>query len=808
MLFYAVLATISAPVAHAQAEAPMLQAASLPLNVSRKVAFDTDEGSWISLDVSPDGRTIVFELLGDLYTLDARGGTAQLLLGGLAFETQPAFSPDGRQIAFLSDRSGSENLWIAAADGSNPRQLSRDDDNTAFASPAWSADGQTLYVSRGERPNQHNTVFYLWAYDVRGGGRTRLQRMLAPPECPSCPTAVLPALSDAAGHSALGVVPSADGRYLYFSSKAAGANRWQISCHDLETGEESAVVAIPGGAMKPVLSPDGRQLIYATRLDGQTGLRIRDLDSGTDRWLTYPVQTDASDYSVASRDLLPSSSFTPDGTALILNLDGKIQRLEIASGKSRPIPFTASVSLDVGPQLRAGQRVQDGPVRARVIQAPKQSPDARRVAFSALGQLYSMNLSNGKVRRVTDSIDAEFQPNWSPDGRQLTYVTWKAAGGGHVWRVSAEGGKPQRVSDYAAYYSDPVFAPDGKTIYALRSNNFERTQAHDEVSAVRAVDIVKISPSGKSEFVSRQAQIRNLHFTQDSSRIYFHSWDGSIRSVALDGTAGRVHVRIRGPGGKELQARTAAASNAAISPDGRWLLAQFGLAPQLYLIGVPQMGEGILEIDLQQPTVSIQRVTDSGADYFAWADDGKTITWALGPTFYRRSLSSIRLAPSSQPLADDAEGTQSFLVDLSIPRDLPRGALVLRGATVITMRGDEVIQDADIWIGDNRILNVGRRGSVAIPEHAQIRDIRGKFVVPGFIDTHAHWFEIRRDVLDLQHWSFIANLAYGVTSGLDPQAYTSDMFVYEDMLDAGRMIGVRAFSTGPGMMANTLLATG
>src|SRR6516162_5705188 len=95
----------------------------LPLKPDRKIEFSTDEGTWLSLDVSPDGNTIVFELLGDIYTLPIAGGEAKRIIGGLSFDSQPRFSPDGKRIVFLSDRSGAENIWLADTDGSNPKPL-------------------------------------------------------------------------------------------------------------------------------------------------------------------------------------------------------------------------------------------------------------------------------------------------------------------------------------------------------------------------------------------------------------------------------------------------------------------------------------------------------------------------------------------------------------------------------------------------------------------------------------------------------------------------------------------------------------
>lgn len=108
----------------------------LPLIPTRPLKFTTDEGTWMSLDIAPDGRTIVFDLLGDVYTLPAQGGTATRITSGSGFDGQPRFSPDGKSIVFVSDRSGSENLYLVDPDGKNLRPLTRGP-NQAFISPDW-----------------------------------------------------------------------------------------------------------------------------------------------------------------------------------------------------------------------------------------------------------------------------------------------------------------------------------------------------------------------------------------------------------------------------------------------------------------------------------------------------------------------------------------------------------------------------------------------------------------------------------------------------------------------------------------------
>jgi Tol biopolymer transport system component len=122
---------------------------SLPLKPARTFRFTTDEGTWISLDLSPDGQTIVFELLGDLYTLPVKGGEAKPITSGLPFDSQPRYSPDGKRIVFLSDRDGAENVWTCDTGGGKPKQVTRDK-ASLYASPVFTPDGDYVVVSRQE----------------------------------------------------------------------------------------------------------------------------------------------------------------------------------------------------------------------------------------------------------------------------------------------------------------------------------------------------------------------------------------------------------------------------------------------------------------------------------------------------------------------------------------------------------------------------------------------------------------------------------------------------------------------------------
>ena len=756
-----------------------LSTEGLPLKAERTIEFTTDEGTWISLDVSRDGKTILFELLGDLYTVPMDGGDAVRISSGMAFDSQPTYSPDGVHIAFVSDRGGSENVWIANADGSDPTPVSKDS-QSLFVSPSWTPDGEYIVVTRlGQGNDLWDRSEEIWMYPINGGNGVQVTK--------------------GKSNYAMDPIASPDGRYLYYAKRAF--RPWlemkfelpssQIVRREISTGDEDVITEAPGSGLTPVLSPDGTQLVYGTRFEAETGLRIRDLATGEERWLKYPIQRDAQE-SFAERGLLPGYAFTPDGNEIVLSYDGKIHRVNVESGETQVVPFMATVSQDVGPLLNYPARVEQGPVRARIIQDPSQSPDGKRLAFSALTHLYTMSIPGGKPVRITSDDSREFQPAWSPDGKWLAYVTWSTEGG-HIWKVRTNGrGAPQQLTRIPAYYRNPSWSPDGRRLVAVVGPRQARVERYEDYPDNRGAgdSLVWIPADGGDLNVIVPARgIITPHFGVGQNRVYAYGDQGLI-SMQLDGTDRRTHVKIVGQGWGPAPKR---AKDARISPDGRHALALVN--EQLYVVAIPRTGEDSPTVNVSAASVSVRKLSQVGADYFAWADGGSTITWGLGASFFR--------LPLDDAFSDAANtSVEEIKAVVERPRHIPNGVIVLRGARVITMRGEEQIADADIVITDNRITAVGPRGSVTVPEGAQIFDVDGMTIMPGIVDVHAHWFEIRRGVLDLENWNFLANLAYGVTTGRDA-VNSYDIFAYQDLVDVGEMLGPRAFSTGPEIGQNT-----
>ncbi|MCW4460680.1 amidohydrolase family protein [Sphingomonas sp. BT-65] len=757
-----------------------------------RLQFEAREATWMAPDIAPDGRTILFDLLGDIYALDAAGGTARPLLTGDAFETQPVFSPDGRQIAFISDRSGAANLWVANADGSNARKLSGDTDPAIYTSPAWSPDSRFVYVSR----TIHNILaFELFAYDPRGGSGVKVTQ--------ARPTGNE---GNADRINAMGAAASPDGKYLYYARKTGGLwsdkvlPHWEIMRRTLATGAEDRIITSPGAAMRPALSRDGTRIVYASRWGAQTGLRIRDLETGADRWLSFPVDHD-SQMGGYYNDLVPRVAFLPGDREVLTAIDGKLTRIRIADGVRSPVPFTAAVDLAVRRNTRVEVPDETGPVRVRVIQAPRLSPDGSRIAFAALGKLYVQDRTGGTPRAVAGVEGMAFQPAWSPDGRTLVYVTWtgEGDGGGTLWSIPTAGGKPRRLLQASAYYSEPTVSPDGRSVAVLRATSIERLQSASDLQASRPTDVVLLPlAGGEARVIASKSGIKSLSF--DAKGEWLRYMGGpSIEAVAVQSGMLRRVFDLRVPNSNRyFNNIQTPPEDIRLSPDGTRMLVK--AASQAWLLDVPpSFSADPQALELARPVVFGVRLTDIGADYVDWSRDGKTLMWSLGATV--RTIDAAQAATLTKGLAEKQAAKIEAVVEL--PRDVPQGSTVLRGGTVITMRGDETIAGADVVVTANRIVAIGKTGEVTVPTGATVIDVSGKYLTPGFVDTHAHWFELPRQVLEANHWSLLANLAYGVTSGLDVQPFTIDVFGYQDMIDAGIMVGPRAFSTGPGIFVNS-----
>ena len=589
----------------------------LPLEPDRTIAFDTSEGSWISLDVAPDGRSIVFELLGDLYTVPIDGGPATRITSGMMFDSQPRYSPDGSKIVFLSDRSGDENIWIAKPRRHRPQAAHKGQEHALLVARV---DARTASTSSCRAPPAAPSGTQLWLYHVDGGSGVNLtgseeRRQLNP----------------------LGAAFGKDDRFVYFTERTAAGSvynqmnfRWQLGVYDRQTGENFRMSDELGSAMRPVLSPDGRWLVYATRWDAQTGLRVRDLKSGDDSWLIYPVTRDDQESASHAR---PDARFVVH--AGLEGADHVVRRKHLA--RRGAVGRSHRRSRSPRRSSRRSDRRSSSSTRwtkARCARSRSAIRGSRPMARSlpsrrsiASGSWITQAASRAaSAHRMLASISRRGRP---------TGASSPTSAGPTRRRTRLPSGRRRR---------HPAEA-DRSLLVLFRSGLLTRRPAHRRrARAARraAGGLLAVGPRRPGDghrlaSGGRRRRRRSItpfrgegrpHFAKDPNRIY--AWEGSrgLVSFRWDGTDRKTHVKVTGY--KNPNAEQASnASEVLMGPDGEHALAE--AQHHVYLLTVPVKGGDAPTVALASP--------DGAAVPVQEADHGGRRVSRLGRGAARRSRS-------------------------------------------------------------------------------------------------------------------------------------------------------------------------
>ena len=755
-----------------------------------KLEFDTDEGTWMNLDVSPDGTRIVFDLLGDIYVMPIAGsgsGPATRIAGGPAFEMQPRFSPDGKRIAFSSDRDGLWNIWTMDVDGKNPRQLSRDR-RWFVNSPAWSPDGNYVYARRHFVAERSLGAGEIWMYHSSGPSdglqvteKTGFQKDNGEPEI------------------------SPDGRYLYYSkditpglnfeyNKDPNGTIYAIMRRDLVTGRERRAVSVQGGSVTPAISPDGKTLAYIRRQRLQSFLYLRDLETGRDRQLFGNVDKDLQE-AWAVHGLYPQYSWMPDGKSLVIWGEGKIWRVDAASGKGVQIPFTAHVEQTITEAVRFPQKVHPDEFPVRMLRDVRVAPDGKTVVYSALGHLYVRQLPDGQPGRLTRDEHFEFYPSFSRDGQWIVYTTWSDAEMGRVRVIKPDGTGARVVVSQPGHYVEPSFSPDGaKIVFRDAGGDLTRGVFNSQDAGIHVV-----ATSGGEPIFVREGGAEP-EFDHTGTRIYFRDGRaGGYTLLSVGVPANDTEV----PGRDEIEhVRGANVTQIAVSPNGQWIA--FEERFKTFIAPFPRTGRPV-DIGLSTQSYPVQRVSRDAGFFLHWAGDSKRLHWTLGPELYTRDLArTFTFVEGGLAKADDPEA-KGVNIGFTAKSDKPSTSFALVGARVITMAGLKpgpiagtpgVIENATVIVEGNRITAVGPASSVRVPNGATRIDLKGKTIMPGIIDVHAHVGGEGSGLLAQSSWPLAANVAFGVTTSHDPSNDTVTVFTNAELIRSGAKLGPRLFSTG------------
>jgi len=769
------------------------QSDPLPLKPTKNISFSTDEGTWMNIDVSPDGKHIVFDLLGDLYLISIRGGKATQITSGMALDTQPRFSPDGSKILFISDRDGAENIWILNLGTTLSSKLFNKDkiifsaitngDDASYASPEWSPDGKYVVVSRTPRFTWIDVNHNLWIYHINGGDGT-------------------PLFHNDEKIFALGPAFGTDSDHLYFVNRHP-ENRdpfgHQVEKYNLKTGLLELIATQVGGAIRPAISPDGKWMVYGSRHDGRTGYRLRNLINNTETWLTYPVQQDQQEnnWMGTSTDHMPGYSFTPDSKNIITSIDGHIYRVSIPNGVRKKIPFRADVKVKIVPVVHFDKNVPDGPVELTQIRYPELSPNGNELAFTAINKLYVLNLSNGSSKQVVDLDDGQFYPSWSSDGEFIAFVTWNDYTGGHVYKVRPDGTMLKKLTHQSGYYKEPIWSISNKQLF-VSMGNWQQFSSQADLRGRGRMNIVSISADSREINHITDFNGSGLHFTNDPTRLYYSDHNDGLASIKLDGTDRKIHLRVYGQRPYLGHGGPVLSNQVYMSPDGSQAIVQADY--NIYLVEVPNLGTEVPHIYLDDPTngFPVKKLNYQDIHFPKWEKSGKKVYWSLG--------SSLFISDQLSDGYSDINDPEEIKIDLKFSRFKGDGIIAFKGCTILSMDEDlpnqGIIKNGTVIIKNDRIVKIGKESRVKPPPGAKIINGKGMYLLPGFIDLHSH-MNLDRDIHRKTLWSFMVNLAYGVTTARDPQSMDINIFTYADRVAIGDMIGPRVFTTGPGIFNNS-----
>jgi imidazolonepropionase-like amidohydrolase/Tol biopolymer transport system component len=750
---------------------------------TQEINIDTTETTWSNVSVSPDGKTLIFDMLGDIYAVAIGGGEATALTQGIEWNYQPRFSPDGSRIAFVSDRAGGDNLWIMNADGTEPHAVT-DEAEHLVHNPAWSPDGNYLVGRKGYYSTRSIPAGEIWMFHHGGGNGVNLV------ERPN-------ADSDQKNRAEPAFSP--DGRFVYYSADITPGTVWQynkdsvgslfaIKRLELATGETDTVVSGPGGAIRPTPSPDGKSLAYLKRRLGLvTQIMVKDLESGLERLVFDGFERDLQESS-GSEGNAPAIAWLPDGQSIAFWTAGKFHRVNVADGSVSEIPVHVKTTKKVRPALRGKIRVAADEYEVKGIRWASFTPDKKHVVFQALGYIWIKDLGNGKQRRLTKQNDHyEFYPVIAPNGQAVLYTTWDDQKLGSVRITSLKGNKATLLTPQPGHYIEPAFSADGQQVL------YRNIEGGYLLSPLWSMEpgIYRVAADGKQAPLRVSKKGFNPHFNADGSRVFFSTNTGTLEtelllsSVNLDGNDRRDHLR------------NAKATQFRVSPDGQWVA--FSENFKTYLAPFFSNGKTIT-LNADTKDFSVRPVAARSGEFLNWSADSRAIDWSHGRYLYRRDLQQTfafeQGAPDPLP-----EPVESGL-DLAFKQDgdRPKGEIALVGGRVVTMRDannqSEVIEDGVVIIDGNRITAVGTRDSVKIPRGAFQLDVSGKTVLPGLVDAHAHGSMGLNEIIPQQNWMQLSNLSFGVTTIHDPSNDTSEFFAASELQKAGRMAAPRVFGTG------------
>lgn len=743
----------------------------LPIKVGRTIDFTTKEASWIDLDISPDGSTILFSFLGELFSLPAKGGEATQLTRGLAINRCPIWSPDGKFITFESDETGFIDLHVTDL-GGNFRRVLHVKSYGEPLKPIWFPDSKQINI-------------YDKVYDITGGVSSLPENM----------------------GNVLGF--SADGKFLY-CREFGSSDSSVIVKYDRLNQTKTMLLVLNSRlfAFNNVrISPDGNWLTY---IKYEARYLPNDVYSPADSLMLINIRT-GQEKLLAHLNIKFATNFlknqhynfSKDSKSLFIGYGGKIHHIELETGKNDIVPFIAKVKVDMGSFVYNQWNVSLNSLDVRYIRSAQRSPDGKHLVFSALNKIYIKNLPNGKPRILVDQLCNQFQPNYSPDGKWICYVSWSDNEGGYLWRVPSQGGIPEKLTTSPGLYQHPSWSPDGNKVVFICSKkksieSIDRTKGELQLVSVKEKLLKVIEetvPFFNQPSFSKSGD--QIIFTPNQTNANNTLWPRLV-SKDIETKVQTVLAYSRNFDDNYFPIR-----QTVLSPDGKYCA--FAYNEDIYLVSMADLGNNQTIFD-NVDHIKLIRFARGAIDP-NWEQEG-ALSWICGNQYCRINPDKIIGAAKHLKPNETLEGLprtkiidvnikvdQMITINLEVPRLFGKGIIALKNARIMTMRGNLVVEKGTIVIKNGRFINIGGTDKVSIPMSAEVFDMNGKTVMPGLIDMHSHMHSVDADIFYGQSSSRLLNFSSGITTARNPSG-TYDEFGYGELTETGEMIGPRMYMVG------------
>lgn len=762
----------------------------LPIKPTRTVSFTTEEGSYMNIDVSADGKTLAFDLLGDLYTVPETGGKATQLTRGIGLKMRPVWSPDGKKLAFITDYS--DGVWhLGMLDLKNHISLligSQDHGITigaaAYPIPPISWDVNSHFISVGD------SIYAI------SGGKTNLK------------------ISNSNNDQIIRLL--SDGNVYTIEQIKSG--RRQI-CLNSENGKRKTVLeTIPAPYDKfawqsITISPNCQQIAYIQDTLSHRSLIIEELSTHKKRLLIPELVLTDPRYKNYHFQCF---CFSPDSRSIYVSYGGKIHKISTETGQDAIVPISAYVKVDMGPLNYNNYRVDRNPVKAFYTRSANVSPDNKHLVFAALDKIWIMNLPKGKPRLLVNQPFSQFQPVFSPDSRWVAYVSWCDTIGGQLWKVPVSGGIPQQLTKAYGQYQRPAWSPDGRSIAIIKGWFYEKNSAvkagkpelgRDMTDpSIGQMELISSFLGGSKRAIADSVVMNNnITFSGNGKKIVFKPFKlnqgrDHAKLMAVDINKGVDTIVVSGTVNNGTEGAYGGIQR-TVSPDGRYLA--YSENQDIFLVPLYKI---LGPVKLTAYNNKLKPICfGAGADPY-WEKGGKVLAWSHGNQFYR--IDPDKVVAAAEKTMSNSRSTseenvytsvwvkpdQTISIDLSVPYNYAHGMIALKNVRIITMNRNRVIDHGTIIIKDGRFTAVGSSSAIKIPNRIKVLDLKGKTIMPGLIDLHLH-MRIPPNIFPQQSNLLLTNLAYGVTTARDP-SQIFDGFSYDELLRSGQMLGPRLYTVG------------